>query len=304
MRRNSLTSNGRSRPTTPKDSLRSMVATRSLLSRGGRSRSNSASWTKYREHSPSVTSDSSYSSPDTPDQCLSPVELREELDRYETESKLLTSQEWLAPPSPRSQTRRMNAKEYNIERVKMLKRWAQVEGLMYGLHSSSLRDSDAQQPRELYAPGVIFSAPVHTSTSSEEMYVPYDDPNLTATPFGTVLSKFRKMVILKVYGEHVQCLPIYTHNGRGLDGKEFPREYVSIRDVADEHPAPDEGPHKGIRALRNDEFNGTFIKGRSVVKLTEIFSHRFEAPATIEGRLDLDSDSRRRLFDLVKRLIV
>ncbi|KAI5866305.1 hypothetical protein GGS23DRAFT_617368 [Durotheca rogersii] len=225
----------------------------------------------------------------------------EELRRYNDAAKSISDNEWVHPPRPRSRARRLDPVQYSKERVQELKRWSQAQAFMYGQTTSSLRSTDTKHPRSAYVPGTVFSAPFHTSSSSDEMYVQADDPNLTATPFGTVCSKYRKMIVIRVYGEHCTCLPIYTHNGRGLDSKEFPKEFVSIRDVAEKWPEPYEGPHPGILAIRDQEFRaGSFITGRSVVKLTESISHRFDAPATIEGRLDSESESRQRLFELIK----
>ncbi|KAI1373504.1 hypothetical protein F4677DRAFT_462251 [Hypoxylon crocopeplum] len=234
---------------------------------------------------------------------MSPLELKQsfqdELDRYNSESQLLAQNEWLAPPSPRSRARRIDPKQFNAEHARELKRWNQVSSLLYGHTTSSLRKTDVTHPREVYFPGVIFSAPIHTSSSSDEKYVMYDDPNLTATPFGTVWSKYRKMIVLRVFGEHCICLPIYTHNGQGLEGKEFTKEFVSIRDIAARIPVSDEGPYMGIRAVRDTDYSGTFIEGKACVKLSELYSHRYEAQATIEGKLDTLSFSKGRLLELV-----
>ncbi|KAI0829141.1 hypothetical protein F5Y06DRAFT_302143 [Hypoxylon sp. FL0890] len=293
-RRDSISLN-RSRPTTPARPQFNAAINSELGEVNDRWRSNTP-WARDRRASSSISSDI-----DTSDACMSPVELKNELDRYDWESQFLTKEEWLAPPTPRGRVRRMGPKQFNVEKIKAFKCWNGVQGLMYGMNSSILRDTDDRQPPEAYDPGVIFSAPFHTPGSPDEMYISNQDPHLTASPYGTINSKYRKMVVLRVFGEHVQCLPIYTHNGRGLEGKEFPKEYVSIRDLNDHCPEEDEGPYRGLLASRDSEYKGTFISGRSVVKLTEVCSHRYEAPATIEGRLDVvNSDSKRRLFDLVK----
>ncbi|KAI1205514.1 uncharacterized protein F4807DRAFT_464601 [Annulohypoxylon truncatum] len=313
-RRDSIASSSRSRPGTPirhdtaKPSMRiekhrSMSTTSKppmsdFLERDWRK---STPWARDKEERLRSSLSPSVDTPTSSDTCMSPVELQDELDRYSLQSRyLLTKNEWVSPPEPRGRTRRMDPKEFNQERVKALKRWNTVQGFMYGMHSSTLRTTDAKQPRDAYLPGVIFSAPLHTAVSADELHVPTDDPNLTATPFGTLNSKFRKMIVYRVFGEHLQCLPIYTHNGRGLEGKEFPKEFVSIRDLDESFPEPYEGPYIGVCARRYNEYKGTFIKGKAVVKLTELYTHRYEAPATIEGRVDTHNNSRERLFDLVK----
>ncbi|KAI1504713.1 hypothetical protein F5X99DRAFT_432496 [Biscogniauxia marginata] len=218
---------------------------------------------------------------DVPQRGISPAEFKqtfqEELAHFDNTIDSLRQDEWATPPTPRARARRIDGKQFSQQCAQDLKCWSSAQGFLYGQTSSSLRDTDQVQRRGAYIPGVIFSAPYHTPSSNDEMWVSVNDPNLTATPFGTVCSKYRKMIVLKTYGEHCTCLPIYTHNGLGLEAKEFPGEFVSIRDVADFKPEPNEGPHRGILAV----------------------NHRYAAPATIEGMLHPESFSRQRLFELV-----
>ncbi|KAI2628556.1 hypothetical protein GGR54DRAFT_350242 [Hypoxylon sp. NC1633] len=300
-RRDSIASNS-SRPSTATESCRSTSTARSPGTEVDiKHWHHNTPWAIARQRKSTIGGDNN-----TPGRSMTPVQLRDalqdELDRYDNQRQLLSRNEWLAPPTPRGRARRFDPKQFNIERVRSLKRWSQVEALMYGQISSSLRDTDMKQPLEVYAPGVIFSAPHHTSSTPDELYVMVDDPNLTATPFGTICSKYRKMIVLRVFGEHLTCLPIYTHNGQGLEGKNFTEEYVSIRDLDDPSPEPDEGPHRGLRAVKNADFTGTFIRGKSCVKLTEIYTHRYDAPATIEGKLDVAGGSKRSLFENFKLL--
>ncbi|KAI1490297.1 hypothetical protein F5X96DRAFT_679183 [Biscogniauxia mediterranea] len=231
-----------------------------------------------------------------------PRNFREELDYYDSEIESLRSDEWASPPTPRARAQRIDGKQFHRKAAQDVKRWSMVQGFMYGMATSTLRDTDQVHPREAYAPGVIFSAPFHTASSQDEMWVSVEDPNLTATPFGTICSKYRKMVVLKTFGEHCSCAPIYTHNGLGLQGKQFPDEFVSIRDVADPRPEPAEGRHGRLLAEKYSTYTGTGIKGKSVVKLTETHSHRYDAPATIEGILEPKSLSKGRLLEMVKMM--
>ncbi|KAI2628179.1 hypothetical protein GGS21DRAFT_528115 [Xylaria nigripes] len=181
-----------------------------------------------------------------------------------------------------------------------MKSWSFAQGVLYGESSVSLRDTDRVHDAKSYRFGVIFSAPHHTPGSIEERWVSVMDPHNTATPYGIVHSKYRKMVVLKAYGEHCICVPIYTHNGRGLEGKPFLQEWVSISDVADPNPAAPEGPHVKLHAVANPDFRGLVVAGRSCIKLSEICSHRYDSPATMEGRLDSDRTlPRKRLLRLV-----
>ncbi|KAL7622181.1 hypothetical protein AAE478_007684 [Parahypoxylon ruwenzoriense] len=298
--RDSAASSVGSRCTTPAATPKSCAST--VLGKadvGGESPFKDTPWRRERQSSVALSTD--LNSPAlSPPQLVLTESLQDELDRYEEMVESMRDREWVAPPRPRSRAKRIDGKQFSRERAQALKRWSHAQAFMYGQTTSSLRETDKKHPVSVYVPGLIFSAPQHTASSSDEMYVLADDPNLTATPFGTVHSKYRKMIVLRIYGEHCTCVPIYSHNGRGLEGKEFPKEFVSIRDINDPSPAPEEGPHTGLLAVRDEGFsNATFIGGRSVVKLTETYSHRYDAPATIEGRLDRASLSRQRLFELV-----
>ncbi|KAI1292443.1 hypothetical protein F5Y03DRAFT_400418 [Xylaria venustula] len=222
-----------------------------------------------------------------------------ELDNYDDQIKSLQQGEWPVPPTPRARALRIQGKDFSMQKAKAMKSWALAESLMYGGNSASLRDSDSIHPSTSYQVGVIFSAPHHTASSEDTRWVSTTDPYNTATPFGIVHSKYRKMIVVKAFGEHCICVPIYSHNCRGLEGKEFLSEYVSIRNVTDQkHEAP-EGPHVRLLAVGNDQFQGRIVSGKSSVKLTEFYSHRYDAPATIEGKLEEDTSlSKKRLLKL------
>ncbi|TGJ86337.1 hypothetical protein E0Z10_g2403 [Xylaria hypoxylon] len=224
-----------------------------------------------------------------------------ELDEYDDHIETLQQGHWPALPNPRAPALRVEGSDFAIQKAKALKSWGFAQGLMYGGNSAALRDSDRVHPIASYEIGVIFSAPHHTASTDDTRWVSITDPYNTATPFGIVHSKYRKMIIIKVFGEHCICVPIYSHNGRGLEGKEFITEYVSIRDAHDRHPQPPEGLHLRLLAVGNRDFRGRIVAGKSSVKLTEFCSHRYDAPATIEGKIE-DEGSKMRLLDLVKVL--
>ncbi|KAI0453814.1 hypothetical protein F5B21DRAFT_477961 [Xylaria acuta] len=226
---------------------------------------------------------------------------QDELDSYDEQIKSLQKREWPAPPNPRGPALRIEGSEFSQKKASDMKRWAFVQGMLYGGQSAALRESDRVHPPASYEIGVIFSAPFHTASSVDERWISVGDPYNTATPFGVVHSKYRKMVVVKVFGEHCICLPIYSHNGQGFEGKTYITEHVSIRDVHDRYPEPPEGIHLRLMAVRNRDFHGEIVRGKSSVKLTEFCSHRYDVPATIEGKLEVkDSDSTSRLLDLVK----
>ncbi|KAI0416320.1 hypothetical protein F5X98DRAFT_185855 [Xylaria grammica] len=225
---------------------------------------------------------------------------QEELDNYDEEIKTLQQGQWPSLPSPRAPVLRIGS-DFAVQKARALKSWGFAQGLMYGGNSAALRDTDRVHLTARYEVGVIFSAPHHTASTEDTRWVSVTDPYKTATPFGVVHSKYRKMIVIRTFGEHCLCVPIYTHNGRGLEGKAFVTEYVSIRDARDRHPEPAEGLHIRLLAVGHADFRGKIVAGKSSVKLTEFCSHRYDAPATIEGKIE-DEASKRRLLELVKVL--
>ncbi|KAI0152674.1 hypothetical protein GGR57DRAFT_469930 [Xylariaceae sp. FL1272] len=222
---------------------------------------------------------------------------RDELDHYDQQIEALTPGEWPAPPTPRAPAVRLEGKEFSEQKAREYKAWNNVQSFMYGQQSAALRVSDKVHSRSRYEPGTIFSAPYHQASSADEQWVPANDPHNTATPYGIVHSKYRKLIVLRRFGVHCICVPIYSHRGRGLSGKDFADEFVSIRDVDDHDPAPIEGEYEELLAVSNSK-RGLVVAGKSCVHLTETYCHRFDAPATMEGWLDHRSQSTERLLDL------
>ncbi|KAI1326603.1 hypothetical protein F5Y16DRAFT_374757 [Xylariaceae sp. FL0255] len=225
----------------------------------------------------------------------------QELEYYDNQISSLRQGEWPSTPDPRAPALRISGAEFSEQKARELKAWNSAQSFMYGAQSSSLRNSDVVHPKEAYEPGTIFSTSYHTN-GSDQRWVSVSDPHNTATPFGTVHSKFRKMVVVRKFGSHCLCVPIFTSNGHGLEKKPdfLHEEFVSIRDAFDDNPEPAEGPNRPLLAMKYRSCPGSVIAGKASVKLTEFYSHNFESPATIEGYLDDRSDSTWRLLDLTK----
>lgn len=154
-----------------------------------------------------------------------------------------------------------------------------------GTAVASLRPTDRIHNRDAYSLGCIFSAPDHAA-ANHDMEVDALDPARVATPFGVILSKYRKRVVIATYGHAVATVPIYTHNGNGLEYKRFKNEYVSVRDLKTEYPCPPETEHGCLYAWRLEEFPGTFLSGRASIHLIDQRLHSYNQYATIEGHLD------------------
>ncbi|KAM5346502.1 hypothetical protein ACJ41O_009507 [Fusarium nematophilum] len=169
-----------------------------------------------------------------------------------------------------------------------LSRGEPVEALM--------RPTDRKRPPHELTVGIIISAPFHNQC--REQIVSADDASISLTGFGAVYSKYRKMVIIQEWAEHLTCLPIYSYQARGLETRRgLVAEYVDIRDVEDRDPAPKQTETETVPARRGEEWDTgkTFIGGRSVVKLTEAVVFNRQCKCSVEGRIA----NRKGIKDLV-----
>ncbi|TKA74514.1 hypothetical protein B0A55_08043 [Friedmanniomyces simplex] len=87
--------------------------------------------------------------------------------------------------------------------------------------------------RQDFRHGDIISIPFHTPNMN-----PNVDPNddcLAKTKEGYVYSKRRMLIVLWVYSQDVFCVPLYSFEGKGIQGKPetLRKEYVSVRNEAD-----------------------------------------------------------------------
>ncbi|KAF7552702.1 hypothetical protein G7046_g7328 [Stylonectria norvegica] len=151
---------------------------------------------------------------------------------------------------------------------------------------ATLRPTDKVHDRRLLTPGTIISAPYHSQAHQDTIRI--TETNVALTSFGTVHSKFRKMIVLEAWGEHLACLPLYSYMGRGLAKRRgMLNEYISVRDEADPRPEPKDTPDEPLSAIRDPGWHKskTFIKGKTICKLSEKIVHNLDQKCSIEGRV-------------------
>ncbi|KAL1864642.1 hypothetical protein VTK73DRAFT_5752 [Phialemonium thermophilum] len=177
------------------------------------------------------------------------------------------------------------------QRVAANKRIIMEQLVRAGRAKSFVRRTDTPVDAGQYFAGLVFSTAFHSPSTNLDVDLELDT-NLTPSAFGTVHSKFRKMVVLRVAPDRMTCtaLPIYTNNGNGLRFKKDRHEWLAIRDVADPAPAPPENDNGLIYAKRDASWSeegrkGMFLAGLSNVHLTELTEHRLHLPVTVEGVL-------------------
>ncbi|SPJ70829.1 uncharacterized protein FTOL_00557 [Fusarium torulosum] len=169
----------------------------------------------------------------------------------------------------------------------------------YGVHQAHLdlslgesvtvhmRPTDLKRNRYELKPGTIISAPFHSQYRDNT--VSTGNYNTAVSGFGAVYSKYRKMVILETWADHVVCLPMYSYNGQGLENRQgMVDEYIDIRDADQEYHEPSDTPHEPLLAIRSKDWAGknTFISGKTVIKLTEKTTHNMFQKCSVEGKLE------------------
>ncbi|KAL6361843.1 hypothetical protein LRP88_05321 [Fusarium phalaenopsidis] len=137
--------------------------------------------------------------------------------------------------------------------------------------------------------GTIISTAIHNQ--ARENTVSIDEFNKSLSGFGIVYSKYRKLIVVEEWAQHVVCISLYSYNGRGLAGREaLACEYFDVRDVDD--PDPERGDtFCTLMAVRDKDWprENTFIEGRTVAKVTEKITFYRTDRCSIEGRIDQES---------------
>lgn len=92
-------------------------------------------------------------------------------------------------------------------------------------------------PRREFKKGVIIRAPLHEQdyqgASRQSNVTAADAHNKTESRFGTIYTKYRKMIVVECYQDHYIAVPLFTHGGRGLQYKRKPEEYIRLVHLSD-----------------------------------------------------------------------
>lgn len=103
--------------------------------------------------------------------------------------------------------------------------------------------------KKSFRPGMIISAALHeqdyagVSTASDTTAT---DQYKTGSMFGTIHTKYRKMIVLVLLQEHCVATPLFSHNRWGLENKPKPDEFVSVRDHRSNEPFQAQSKHKPL----------------------------------------------------------
>ena len=141
--------------------------------------------------------------------------------------------------------------------------------------------------KESFKPGTIIRTILHEPDfhgTTSASYVTQAAKFTTDSIHGPIFSKTRKMIVLATFQDNYIALPLYTHNGRGLEGKVKPEEFVSVRD----HRIPGSfTPLSMHEPLVTDQLNAgiELFHVKSALHITYPVSRKYSLPVVYEGRL-------------------
>ena len=153
--------------------------------------------------------------------------------------------------------------------------------------------------KDSFKPGMIIRAALHEASSGGMSVITEatdGDKYLTESKFGTIHTKYRKFIVLALFQTHYLAMPIYTHNGQGLEGKQCPEEYVSVQDHRANAPFTPLSIHVPLVTAQLNAFVQVYHP-KSTLHLTYLVPRRYDIPVVHEGFLNKRSlDSLNKLF--------
>lgn len=152
------------------------------------------------------------------------------------------------------------------------------------------------QPREVFAPGTIIRAFVYEEALAKGQVA---GPSIMEVPGRDPLcAKNHFLIVVAQHEGNYICLPLYTHNGKGLENKQFKNEYVSVQDHRNRQPGfVKQGPHQPL--LTYELSRNIKIDDKTTARLTYPLSRDYNLPVTLEGCLDdASTKSLVRLYNM------
>ncbi|KAL9002652.1 MAG: hypothetical protein Q9188_004432 [Gyalolechia gomerana] len=138
-----------------------------------------------------------------------------------------------------------------------------------------------------YRPGMIIRGLLHEQdyiATSSKSSITIIDKNRTDSRLGPIYTKWRKMIVLKLFEDHYTAIPLFTHNGKGLVNKNAPEEFVSIRDHRTKEETPRLSTHKPLKTATMN--NGIELySNKSTAHITYALPRKYDIPIVKEGEL-------------------
>lgn len=205
----------------------------------------------------------------------------------------------VSPPSAAAMTRQ---NEY-IQRPRLQSGYNAGSSPLKDYEGRSLvgpKSKSVKLPKDAYRPGMIIRAIIHEPNLDQAYHsssITADDRTVTDTLYGRISSKVRHLIVIATYQNHYTAIPLYTHNGHGLDRKSKPNEYVSLQDHRRTGPFKQLSVHYPLvtETLHPDI---ALFDPVTTAHIPYIISRGYILPVVHEG--SLEAESTRNLLKLVR----
>ncbi|MCJ1452283.1 hypothetical protein MMC28_002625 [Mycoblastus sanguinarius] len=167
--------------------------------------------------------------------------------------------------------------------------------------------------KEEFVPGTIIRALLHEedfnqtsqtafaeasrrlTTASGTSETTFVNTHISFTQAGKpIYTEYRYLIVVASFGDHYLAIPLYTHNGNGLNYKKDRNEYISFRDHRHLHDYP-EGYKQSIHEpLVTDDLKAGVrrFKLESVAHVAYPVSRKYILPVAHQGNLNTTSTDR------------
>ncbi|KAI4129835.1 MAG: hypothetical protein LQ338_002018 [Usnochroma carphineum] len=153
------------------------------------------------------------------------------------------------------------------------------------------RNKGSIYPKSAFCPGMIIRGVVHEQdyiAAATGSNLTIQEKHRTSSRYGPICTKVRKMIVLGLFQDHYTAIPLFTHNGNGLDRKARPDEFVSVHDHRARDPGPPLSKHKPLITQRINKGIDPFDP-KSTAHVTYALPRKYDLPVVQEGYLTHDS---------------
>lgn len=183
----------------------------------------------------------------------------------------------------------------SIERMPIYEDRSRRSSVSSAMSCSSRRNCWRQwlemYPMSSFAPGTVIYAFHYEEMADTSPRL--DGQTITAVANSPeMISKIRLMIVVARHAKHYVVVPLYTHNGNGLEFKSNKDEYVTVYDSrrTDDTSTAAQSKHVPLVAMMNS--SSKMLSDLSSVHITYPVSRSYNLPCAIKGRLNKSSTQR------------
>ncbi|KAI4233220.1 MAG: hypothetical protein L6R40_007143 [Gallowayella cf. fulva] len=153
------------------------------------------------------------------------------------------------------------------------------------------KNKGSKFPKNFFRAGMVFRAVLHDQdfmATSSHSQVTVADKHRTESIYGPIYTKIRHMIVLALYEDHYIAIPLFTHNGNGLEKKIKKDEFVSVRDFRDMNPISPLSSHRPLQIVAVNPGVEPFDP-KSTAHITYPLARKYDLAIIPEGSIHHDS---------------